>query len=442
MFAHAVFVGDRQWDLEGASDILVTISEELNVIVPANDVNLAVYIDVPLDCILEVSCEREFVTNSQNPAYGVVIQLRSEVANNCILNATQYTEDHVAVAFDLAKDATTLRRLLMTTNLRTNEGPPHGQSGATDISGAILSGDELTVPSPALSNSQILMRTASLASAIIPHRHAVRTINPSRLSSSAIEYDEDIPRIGQFVDMAAEAIDISQNDDLIHQANNGIDVSQIHGLTEAEQASEGINVSGIDGLSHQQIQHLDIQARDFNNASSDARVHYSQALIHTRQEPEIPQKVVSFVKQVESKDGPAGQKGEHDELYDASPRFRSSQRSSPRIPITEVARSSANSSNPRSRPDLPWPATRRAPTNTAREDVPPKLDRPREFTARQAIVKTGPPIKLSRPLRNANGVVEPRTEGRADDDLATSTKNVVPMSRSAQAARKEKHLLL
>ena len=424
MFAHAVFVGDRKWDLEGASDILVTISEELNVIIPANDLNVAVYIDVPLDCILEVSCEREFVTDSQKPAFGVVIQLTSEVATNCVLNATQYTEDHVALAFDSAKDATTLRRLLMPTKIRTNEVPPQRHRRVTSVSGSILSDDELAAPGPVLSNSQALMRTASLAMDIIPHGHALSTIDVSQsnglinqanteidvsqnnglINQANTEIDVsqsndlinqanteiDVSQSNGMINQANTEIDVSQRNGLINQANTEIDVSQNNGLTEVEQASEGTDVSE-PGLSHEKTQHQDIQARVPNNVSSNAQVRPSQALGHRRQELIPPQKVVSFIEQVESKEGPADQDGEHNDLYDASPRARNDQRRSPRIP--------------------------------ARDNVPQRLDRSQESTAREASVKTGPRIKLSRQLRNADGVVEPRTVWRVGDDLATSTKN-------------------
>lgn len=434
-------MGDRKWDLEDASDILVTLSEELNIIVPAKDVNPAVYIDVPLDSILEVFLDKSLVPESQQPTYGLVVQLMGGSAINCILNAIGYAERHVALAFASEKDANTLRRLLMPTNVRTNGILPHIQSGKTDVSEPILSDDELDAPGPASSNSPSLVRIASLASAIIPHRNAVNavsTINPSRLervhtsegasaerqegSASSVVEDDNYPqKVGHIVEMAAEGIDVSLYDMLVQQAVEGIDVSQA------------------DGLSNGESQQPDIQPRVLDNASSNARVHYSQAsgngtqqsMIHfdgtsdtgwssslqwhtgvnaTQNAPgfrvRLPRKPVQSVEPVENNNRQEGQDREHDDLYDASPKVKDGQRRSPRM--------------------------------IARNIAPKRLERLLESTARQASIKTGPPTKLSRQLRNANGVVESRTERTADDDLATSTKNGASDFKTGANSKKSK----
>ena len=417
-------MGDREWNLGEASDILVTISEELNIIVPANKTNLALYIDVSLKSIQGFSLDPRFVTGSQRPTYRLIISLKSGLTSNCILNATEHTERHVVLMFASKKDADTLNRLLVSTNVGANGFTPPSHSDAIDVSEAILSDDELAAPGAPLINRQTLMRTASLAHAIIPHERPVSTINPSRLesvhtshvipneiqegsSSSVAEHDEDSQRVSHSVEMAVE----------------GIDVSQAHDCDE--QAIEGINASGPEFFSNEETPRYDIQAGVSVKASSNARVRQSQVLSNRTREPMgnfertsdnglpsslrwhtdpnaiqddpdfragTPQRwPISSAEPVENKISYADQDGEHDYLYYASPKVTDGQRKSQR--------------------------------NLARDSNPEKLKWPLASTVRQANVVTGPPTKLSRQLRNANGFVESNTEQTADDDFATSTND-------------------
>ena len=436
-----MLVGDRKWDLKESSDILVTLSEELNVIVPAKDAITTIYIDVPFHSILEVSFDKEFLTDSQNPTYGVMIQLIDGVATNCRLNATEYAERHVALAFASEHDANTLRRLLMSTNVQMNGLLPQSQSAATEALEPVLSEDELAAPGPALSHSQTLMRTASLASAIIPHGNEVSTINPSKLerahtsqraltehregsSSSMIEQDDDSQKVCHSVKMAEEGIDVSDDGSLVEKAFKAVDVSQIG------------------GLSHDETQHQDIQARAPNNTSSIARVLYSQPLSNEKQEPkggfdrnsdtglssslrrqpglnaiqnasdfraQVPQHAVSPVEPAKQTTRPEHQDGEYNEPYDASPIVNHVQRRSPR--------------------------------NIAQDNLLQRLDRPPKSVFRQAGVKTGPHTKLSKQLRNANGIVESHTEQTVDNGLATLSKNDAGDVKTSGDSKKSKVLV-
>ena len=417
IFAYAVYVGDQKWNLKEALDILVAVSEELNIIIPANKVNPAVYIDVPLDAVSEVAFENALILDSQQPIYGVVIQLDGGGTTNCVLNAIGYPEHHVALAFSSQKDANTLRRLLMPTNFRANRSAPHHRSVATDASERILSDDELTAPGPALSDNRMLPRIAPQDHAIDFYGNAISTIDPSMLerdrpsqhaspdhqqssSNLAPEHDEDHLLIGHVVEMAVEGIDVSQNDSLVEQAIEGIDVSQI------------------DGSSHGGFARQDVQPDTSRNASFKARVQDSQALVTGNQSfagrsdllrdirpssslrlnaglnavgnvPEThaqtSQKAASSVERIENKRGLEGQDEEHDDLYHASPRITKSHQKSPRI--------------------------------LANESIPRTREQPLETTNKV------PPVKLSRQLRNAEGVVEVHTEQTADDGLTTLTKN-------------------
>ena len=423
MFAHAVYVGDQKWNMKEGLDIIVTVSEELNIVVPANEVSSAVYIDVPISSVLEVSFDNALVPDSQQPTYGVVIRLDGGLTTKCILNATGCAEHHVAIAFSSQKDANTLKKLLMPTNSPTNGFAPRSRSGATEASEQVLSDDELAPPNPALSDNQMLTERASLDNALVPYGSAVSTINPSMLErvhpsrrtssehhedsgSSIIEDEEDSPIVGYSVEMATEGIDVSQRDVLVEQAVEGIDVSQ--------------NA----GLSHGENQYRDIQAHIPDNAPSNARFHISKVLGSGKETPvgrfdRVPvigpsnlshlhtdrnatenvaqlraqpsQHAMSSVEQVGNRRGPEGHHEEHDELYYASPKVKNGHRRSPRI--------------------------------LARNNAPKTLERPLESTFQRLSAKKGPPIKISRQLRNADGVVELHTELTVDDGLNNVTKN-------------------
>lgn len=413
MFAHAVYLGDRNWNLKEASDILVTLSEELNIVIPANEANPAVYIDVPLDSILEVFFDNALIPDSQQPIYGVVIRLDGGVTSNCILNAIGYVEHHTALAFSSDKDANTLKRLLVPTNFRADGLALRGRSGVSDASEPqILSEDELAAPGPALSNSQVFIETASLEDVIIPHGNPAGTINPSMLERghssqrASTERDEGSLIIGHRVAMAAEGIDVSQNDIVVEQAIEGIDVSQN------------------EDLSHEETQPGKRQACIPDKASSNAPVQISQALGNGKRQavgrfdraldtgpssslrwrkghnaiqnvPQLcaqpSQQAVSYVKQVENRRDPEGQDGEDDDLYYASPKATNARRWSPR--------------------------------SMALGNTPKTMELSLVPIVRQANAKSGPPVKLSRQLRNAEGVVELHTEQTADDGLTALTKN-------------------
>ena len=421
-------MGDRKWNLKEALDILVTVSEELNIIIPANKVNPAAYIDVPLDAISEVSFENALIPDSQQPIYGVVIQLGGGGTTNCILNATGYAEHHVALAFSSQKDANTLKRLLLPTNFRTNGSAPHRRLLATDASERILSDDELAAPGPALSDNRMLLGTAPQDHAIDLHGNAISTIDPSMLervrpsqrvspdhqqnsSNLAPEYDEDRLLVGHHVERAAEGIDVSL-----------VDVPQNNSLVE--QAIEGIDVSQTDGSSHGEFTRRDVQPNKSGNSSFNARVQDSRALDNGNQDSvgrtdrlrdirpssslhlntglnaveHVPQshartsqKAASSIERVENRKGLEGQDGEHNDLYYASPRITKGHQKSPRI--------------------------------LAKESIRRNRERPLETTVRQASARKVSPVKLSRQLRNAEGVVEVHTEQTADDGLTTLAKN-------------------
>ena len=411
-------MGDQRWDLKESSEILVTLSEELNIIVPANSNNPAVYIDVPFDSIRKVDSDN-IATQSQQLTYGLVIHLKGGATTNCVLNAAGYAARHVALAFASEKDANTLMRLLMPTEIRTNGFLPQlvSQSGEIDVSAPIPAADELP---PAISNSQVILGTASLSGALVPYSHAVSTINPSMLervprsqptsaehqersSNSMVEHDEYPQGASHSEDMAGDGTDVSQVDSLIEQAVEIIDVSQRGGSSREETQHQYIQARASDNVSSKTrvgdsqaptngtqnpMSHFD--RTSITGQSSSLRSHTGLNASQNAQGPRIrpPHQAVSSIKPVESRSHLEDQDEEHDDLYDASPKVGNGQRRSPRL--------------------------------MAQRNILQNPEQSVKSTARQANNKTGSPTKLSRQFRNADGVVDSHTQQTADDDLAIS----------------------
>ena len=420
-------MGDRTWNLKEALDILVTVSEELNIIIPANNVGPAVYIDIPLDAISEVSFDNALILDSQQPIYGVIIRLNGGGTTNCILDATGHAERHVALAFSSQNDASMLRTLLMRTSSRTNGLAPHRRSVATEASERVLSDDELAGPGPALSDNRMLLKTAPQDHAIDFHGNAISTIDPSMLervppseraspnhqqkSSDLVSEHEDRLILAHSVEMAAEGIDVSQidipqSDSLVEQAIDGIDVSQMDGSSHGNFSRQAVqhNVSGNRSFNvrfqdSQALDNGDQKSVDRSDQLRDIRPVRSLRLntglntvenvgqLHAR----TSQKAASSTGPVQNRRGLELQDEGHDDLYYASPKFKKGHQKSLKT--------------------------------SAKESIPRNQERLLETTAQQASAGKVPPVKLSRQLRNAEGVVEAHTEQTADDGLTNLTKN-------------------
>ena len=431
MFAHAVYVGNQRYSLEETPDILVTLSEELNIILPASQANPAIYIDVSLDSILEVSPNTRVVPDSSQPAYRLIMKL-DESRVNCVINATGYTENHVIVVFSSEKDADTLNRLLVPTTSRTNGFLPRQRPVTTDANHQNLSNND--APSSTLEDNQMLVRTASLADAIIPHSDAMSTIDPSKLERvhtsqrtstehregslmSNAERDEDPQKFSHVVEMAAEAIDVSQISPLIEAAVEGIDVSQIDDLSHKENHDPSIGAYVIgnnppnDGGRLSQASRNRVQDSVSHTAQTSAAQPPSSFMgfdanqngqkFRTRPS----QRITLPVERAENRISPRNHDKDYDELYHASPKVTKGQRKSPRI----LAR-----------------------------DHSKDLERLSQSNVQQISAKTGPPVKPTRQLRNADSVMESHGEQTSDDNLTALMINGAGDARGSTKEKKSK----
>ena len=426
MFAYAVHIGDQIWNVREAPDILVALSEELNIIIPANKTRSAVYIDMPLDSVVEVSLNNLPVLDSQQLSHRLGIKLIGGNRTSCTLNAIGYPESHLDIAFSSEKDAKTLERLLVPKDLRANGLLPYH-----DAPGQGLSDDELAGPVPATSDTQALIRTASLASAVIPNMYTMGTINPSMLERAHTptvnreqwakphnENDDDFHNVGHILEMAIEGIDVSEHNYLVEQADEGIDVSQNDGLirktsedraVEAQTRARVLSVPNPQALSLQNTTSM----RHFDQTSvskpSSSLYHVSSLIpIHDIHESYNwpSQKAVASAERAQDSNSPEPRGKEHDDLYNASPKATSVQRRSPRL--------------------------------LARNETPKSLDRSLQSTMRQPSAKADLPIKLSTRKRNATGAVESHIEHRVEDDIASLTARDAGDSRSSTNGKKSK----
>ena len=351
------------------------------------------------------------------------MQLIGEIASNCMINANGYVKNHVALAFASKKDANTLRRLLEPTTARTDRNPLQSQSEVVNVS----ENDGPIASDSALIYDQSLMRTTFPASASIPHRDPVTSINPAMLYrshtsdhafadhqenslDSTVEQDGNISNVRHCIEVAEE-IDVSESDGLVNKAIESIDVSQAYGLSRedtrygsevhraivpmdrVQESSGGFDRTSDIGLSSLSRRHKGLKA--FQNAPD------------IRAQPSKPsQQVILSVQPVENRHRSEAEDGGFDELYDASPRMNYGRRSSPRT--------------------------------VARDSAPSNAERTPGHTARQPNVATEPSTKPSRQLRNDNGVVEPHTDQCAGTGLATVTEDAAGDVKAKANSKKKK----
>ena len=305
---------------------------------------------MPLSSISNVSFD-ELVTDSQQPSYGLMMQLIGETATNCMINANGYTKNLLALAFASKKDVNTLRRFLEPAEARTDRNPLPSQSEAVNVS----EDDGPTASDSGIINNQSLMRTSFPAIASIPHRDPVTSINPAMIHhsytsdrasadhqenslDSTVEQDGNISNVPHFIEMAEE-IDVSESDGLVNKTIEGIDVSQSYGLSR-EDTRYGSEVRrAIVPMDRMQESSEGFDRTSDIGLSSSSRRHKTLKPIQST--PEIraqpSQQVILSVQPVENRHRSEAEDGGFDELYDASPKTNYSRRPSPRTVAQESA---------------------------------------------------------------------------------------------------------
>ncbi len=205
MFAHAVLVGNMRYETEGESAILVTISEDLNIVVTASPVESANYVDVPLKNIENLLLDQIFSTQSQTPTYGLVITLGKESEARYYLNAACHDDQTIALAFISENDAKTVRRILQHRTTAGRKPLPASQSQGIDVSDRLS--DQLTGPVTP-NNSQGLRGPAT------PAKSFVARSRPNGTSEGLQpEYGVNTDWLKGSLSMAVEGIEVSEWDE-------------------------------------------------------------------------------------------------------------------------------------------------------------------------------------------------------------------------------------
>jgi len=168
MFAFALIVGPSRHATDDQSAILVTVSEDLNIIIPNSATGPATYIDVPLDHINSATIDSRANSQSQTPNHVFSIKLANNDGTTCYLNASRNDSSSIALVFTAENDAKTLMRLVQPKAIDEKKTRHYSQSEAIDISQAFsddISEDELAVPSPR--NNQELRIMATQAASFL-----------------------------------------------------------------------------------------------------------------------------------------------------------------------------------------------------------------------------------------------------------------------------------
>ena len=228
LYAFGLNVGNLQYNTVDDSAILVTVTQDLRVVVSASPTEPAVYIDVPLKNIQRTTIVSLWNAESQAHRYAVTMELSQAVANAWYHNAAGHTDVTMSIAFTSQSHAKTLNELLQQPRKAGMTGRPTlMESQPINCSEPALD-DEFARPSLALTDSQRLARVALQANSLLGQKssteisHNDNAVLPSTSQDSITEHASDsdleakIHKTSQWpassMVSAIEGIDVSQSD--------------------------------------------------------------------------------------------------------------------------------------------------------------------------------------------------------------------------------------
>ncbi|MCJ1468334.1 hypothetical protein MMC07_006962 [Pseudocyphellaria aurata] len=151
VFAYAVIVGEKTYSVDEQSVILVTISNELNIVIPADTGNSANYLDIDISQIEKITDEKKdfHLQSSSSPSklfevLTIWISKASEEA--CYFNARELCADSINLVFTSVVAASTVRQSVLSMRSRIGRNLETSQSEPVDIS-QLLS-EDFDEPSP------------------------------------------------------------------------------------------------------------------------------------------------------------------------------------------------------------------------------------------------------------------------------------------------------
>lgn len=211
-----MLIGDVRYETEGESAILVTISEDLNIIITASPAESAKYVDIPLNNVQAVVLDQRLSTQSQTPTYVLVVTLGKDPENRYYINAASRNDQTIALAFMSENDAKTVRRILQYRISTRRKLIEPSQSEGIDVS-APLSDDELGHAPSTI--SQELRETPRRATTVVARDPPNATVKPVATATTTIiqglqaKDDEDSKWIESEVSMALKDIEFSESDE-------------------------------------------------------------------------------------------------------------------------------------------------------------------------------------------------------------------------------------
>ena len=195
---------------EHKSAILVTFSEDLNIIITASTSYPAKYIDVPFENIQKVSVGQYSSTQSQSPSFAVIIALAT-APNTCYVNAAGSGCPSIALTFFVEDVAKAVQQVLLSHTIGLVDVMQPTE--AIDVSSASVDFKQLA--SGHLKGGGLKRPAVRTCSNVPKRRRASNgeaTYTRSHGSSTSFEGEEDSRWTHGPVSQAVEGIDVSQRD--------------------------------------------------------------------------------------------------------------------------------------------------------------------------------------------------------------------------------------
>ena len=228
LYAYGLNAGHLQYNTVDDSAILVTVAQDLRVVVSASPTGPAVYVDVPLENIQHTTVVSVWNAESQAQRYAVTIELSQAVSNAWYHNAVGHNGTTMSIAFTSQSHAKTLSELLpQPEKAGMTNRPTVMESQPINCSEPALDG-EFARPNLALTDSQRLAGVALQANSLLGQNPSTRILHndnaalPStsqdritkHLSESGLEAEihKNTQGLASSVASAVEGIDVSQPD--------------------------------------------------------------------------------------------------------------------------------------------------------------------------------------------------------------------------------------
>ena len=226
LYAFGLGAGHLQYNTVEDSAILVTVTQDLRIVVSASPTGPAVYIDVPLENIQHTTIESVWEADSQAYRYAVIIELSQAVENAWYHNAVGYNGSTISIAFTSQSHAKILSELLQQPKKAGMTGRPTVMESQPINCSEPKSDGELARPNLALTDSQRLAGVALQANSLLgqyPSPGMLRNNNAALPSTSQDGIINHVSEPG----LEAEIHQTTQGRARSASAIQGIDVSQV-----------------------------------------------------------------------------------------------------------------------------------------------------------------------------------------------------------------------